>query len=265
MIVSSIPNARVGSPYSQRLVSGGSPPYAVLLSGNLPPGIVVDPKTGELSGTPNLPATVAFTVSVSDNANPPNTPTQLVRLSVLPPGPDLIGVTNAASYQAGPIAPGEILTLFGAGIGPSNLVSYNLDAQARVSNELSGTRLLFDGVPAPLLYVSASQLSAIAPYELEGKTKTQIEVKYNGVRSPTSEVSVAPAAAGIFAADGSGKGQAAALNQDATVNSSINPADTGSVLVLFATGEGQTDPREGRTGSSMETFRLNRAYPSRYL
>ena len=53
---------------------------------------------------------------------------------------------------------------------------------------------------------------------------------------------VAATAPGIFSANLSGAGQGAILNQDLTVNSSANPAAAGSVVVIYATGEGQTMP-----------------------
>jgi uncharacterized protein (TIGR03437 family) len=42
--------------------------------------------------------------------------------------------------------------------------------------------------------------------------------------------------------DSSGKGQGAILNQDQSLNSAGRPAAQGSIIVLYATGEGLTDP-----------------------
>lgn len=41
---------------------------------------------------------------------------------------------------------------------------------------------------------------------------------------------------------GSGVGRGAILNQNSTVNAPDNPAERGSIIVLFATGAGQTTP-----------------------
>ena len=46
----------------------------------------------------------------------------------------------------------------------------------------------------------------------------------------------------IFALTGNGNGQGAILNQNLTVNGSANPAAKGSVIVIYATGEGQIVP-----------------------
>ena len=51
----------------------------------------------------------------------------------------------------------------------------------------------------------------------------------------------------MFTADASGTGQAAALNADYSYNNSSNPVAAGSFILLFGTGEGQTQP-PGQTG-----------------
>lgn len=64
------------------------------------------------------------------------------------------GVTNAASGLPGPPAPGEIVTIAGINIGPNMPALLTLDERGLVGAELTGVRVLFDDVPAPLLYVS---------------------------------------------------------------------------------------------------------------
>jgi uncharacterized protein (TIGR03437 family) len=110
------------------------------------------------------------------------------------------------------------------------------------SNIVGETRVLFDGLPAPLLYSQAGQVSAVVPYSVAGRQSAIVEVEYRGQRSAQVGVTVAPAAPGVFTSDSSGKGQAAVLNQDGSLNSVFNPAPRGSVVVLYATGEGATVP-----------------------
>jgi len=69
-----------------------------------------------------------------------------------------------------------------------------------------------------------------------------VQIEYRGVKSAPVTLQVAPAAPGIFAQDSSGRGPGAILNQDSSVNSPQNPARVGSVVSIFATGEGQTSP-----------------------
>jgi uncharacterized protein (TIGR03437 family) len=149
------------------------------------------------------------------------------------------GVLNGASLLPGPVAPGGIVTLVGAGIGPA---LPQLPAYSPTSTVLDGTGVLFDGTPAPLLYGAPNQVNAIAPYSIDKKVSTQVQVTQRGQAIADLQLSVADASPAIFTTDGSGVGQGAILNQDATVNSPSNPAAKGSVIVVFATGAGQTDP-----------------------
>jgi uncharacterized protein (TIGR03437 family) len=151
-------------------------------------------------------------------------------------------VTNAASFQAGPVAPGEIVTIFGGGIGPASPIAAERNAQGKLATSLGGTQVFFDGVPAPLVYVTAQQVSAIVPYEVAGQQTTQLVVVRDGQSTPPAAWQVAAAAPAFFTADSSGSGQVAARNEDGTVNGPQNGAPARSIVALYATGEGQTDP-----------------------
>jgi uncharacterized protein (TIGR03437 family) len=82
----------------------------------------------------------------------------------------------------------------------------------------------------------------LVPYEVAGKTTTQLVAVFNGAKSPAVPVSVTPSLPGIFSAQASGSGPAAVINSDGTFNSSTNPAARGSSVAFFVTGEGQTTP-----------------------
>jgi len=150
------------------------------------------------------------------------------------------GLVNAASNANGAIAPGEIVVLYGAGVGPSTLTQARLDVNGMYGTSLATTRVLFNGTPAPVLYTWSSQVSVIVPYNVSGTASLQIE--YQGVRSDAITVPVAQAAPALFTVDASGKGQAAAFNEDGSLNTAARPAKPGSVVVVYATGEGQTSP-----------------------
>jgi uncharacterized protein (TIGR03437 family) len=151
-------------------------------------------------------------------------------------------VVNGSSFRAGPVAPGEILTLFGSGIGPPTLTGLRLTSAGLVDTALAETRVLFDGTPAPLIYVRSDQVSVVAPYALSGRSTTQLQAEYQGRRSNTVTVPVVSSAPGIFTLDASGRGQGVVVNQDGTLNGPANPAPRGSIVVILATGEGQTQP-----------------------
>ena len=144
----------------------------------------------------------------------------------------LDAVVNAASFLAGPVAPGEIVTLFGTGLGPEAGATLRLNERGLVDTMLAETRVLFDGAPAPVIYAQAGQVSAVAPYSIAGKTTVAVAVEYGGERSNALPVPVAAAAPGIFAV----------VNQDGSRNGPERPAARGSVVTIYATGEGLTDP-----------------------
>jgi uncharacterized protein (TIGR03437 family) len=159
-------------------------------------------------------------------------------------------VVHAASFLPGPVAPGQIVTILGTGIGPSEGVGAQLDAAGRVSTVAAETQVFFDGIPAPLFFVREDQINAQVPYAIAGKGSAQLQVQYRGVLTSPATVAVAEAAPGIFAVSG-GSGQGAILNENTTPNSKANPAARGSIIVVYATGEGRTSP-EGSDGRLAE-------------
>ena len=148
-------------------------------------------------------------------------------------------VVNAASYVGGGVAPGEIVTLFGSAMGPAEIVARRITEEGKLATLLAGTRILFNGVAAPLVYVSANQSSAIVPFAIAGKSSVDVQVEYQGVRSDVETVPVLTSRPGIFSLDGSGEGQGAILNEDGSLNSPANPALRGSIVSLYATGGGE--------------------------
>jgi len=154
----------------------------------------------------------------------------------------IASIQNAASLSRTSASPGQIIALFGSGMGPVEGVGLRLDDSGFVDTILAGTRVLFDGAPSPMIYTSAGQVMAIVPYTVAGQSSTHIEVEYQGAISPGVDVDVADSAPGIFTMDASGYGQGAILNADFSLNSAANPASRGSIVVIYATGHGQTDP-----------------------
>jgi uncharacterized protein (TIGR03437 family) len=102
--------------------------------------------------------------------------------------------------------------------------------------------VLFDGVAAPMIYSQTGQVAAVVPYSLAGKTTTQVTVEYQGVSSAAEPMAVAASAPAIFTLNANGLGQGAILNQDYSLNTGLNPAAGGSIVMLWATGGGLTSP-----------------------
>ncbi|HTX35441.1 MAG TPA: IPT/TIG domain-containing protein [Bryobacteraceae bacterium] len=153
----------------------------------------------------------------------------------------LLRVANAASDQGGGIAPGEIVAVYGAGLGPAQGIAYQPQNTGQIVTQLGGTQVLFNGTPAPILFTSAGQVSAIVPYEVSG-SNVQVTVSYNGQTTAALSVPLVAAAPAVFSLDASGSGAARALNSDDTQNSPTNPAPVGSIVTFYATGAGQTSP-----------------------
>ncbi|MEO7648936.1 MAG: hypothetical protein ABIZ80_00575, partial [Bryobacteraceae bacterium] len=151
-------------------------------------------------------------------------------------------VVNAASYVGGGVAPGEIVTIFGSAMGPPEIARPSVTADGKLASTLADTRILFNGEPAPLLYVSDKQSSAIVPYAMAGRSSVDVQVEYRGVRSDPVTAPVLASRPGIFSLDGAGQGQGAILNEDGTVNSPSNPAQRGSIISIFGTGGGEAAP-----------------------
>jgi uncharacterized protein (TIGR03437 family) len=124
---------------------------------------------------------------------------------------------------------------------------FALDSSGKLPTQLGGTQVLINGTPAPLLYASGGQLNATMPYEAGAAGATTIQVASYGLRSDVWSVPLAPSAPALFTVASTGVGQAAVLNQDNSVNSPSNPAGVGTVVQIFATGGGQTEPA-GITG-----------------
>jgi uncharacterized protein (TIGR03437 family) len=148
---------------------------------------------------------------------------------------------NTSFFAQGTVAPGEIVSIFGSALGPVIAQGLQLNSAGAVSTSLAGVSVTFDGIAAPLLYVSATQINAIVPYGLAAAT-TQLSVTYNGQSYGPITLPVAAAVPAIFSATQNGHGQAAVLNQDGTLNSVANPAPRGSVITFYAAGAGIMSP-----------------------
>jgi uncharacterized protein (TIGR03437 family) len=153
------------------------------------------------------------------------------------------GVANAASYAAGPVAPGEIVSLFGSALGPAQGANLQMTNPVLVSNALEGVHVLFDGVPAPITYASAGQVNAVVPYGVAGHAATELQVEYLGAVTARVKLPVTAVSPAMFTAAASGTGQGAILNLTGSpINSASNPAARGDWVAIFGTGMGVTTP-----------------------
>jgi len=258
-------------------VTQGSGATTITLTGtNFYPGSLVTASGTTLSTTLLGPTALQATIPASllanaaslaitvANPNPGGGTSAAGAFTVYPPGPRITGVTNGASFQSGPIAPGEFVSIFGTGLGPDAIVTFQSPpGGSPLATSLAGVSVVIDGIAAPLIFVSSTQIAAMVPYLTSGPA-TQVTVSYNGSVSQIYHATVAAAAPGLFAlgASGSGAGAVFNLNEatgELTLNTETNQAPKGSTIWLYATGAGPTTP--AGTDGMIETAEQNLTAP----
>ena len=154
------------------------------------------------------------------------------------------GVVHAASWRTGPLAPGQIFSINGEGLGPPNGVVGQFDSSGSLERQVSGVVVLVNGMPAPVYFASGGQVNAQAPYSLQQASQARVRVSYAGELSNEVVTSVAATAPGLFEYPGE-QGRVLAIHADGSLNAPGHPARAGDIVVLYATGEGVTTPPVG--------------------
>lgn len=266
-----LPLGTVGTVYGPvtLTVTGGTGGPYTWSALNLPPGMTLS-AAGVLTGTPSTdgslgPLTgsvvsneaILATVPTADLANagvlrlavttpaPGGGTSNEGQFQIYGPGPQITAVTNSASFQQGTLAPGEVLTIFGLGLGPATLALFDPSTPpipAVLPSASPSTSVTINGTAAPIIYTSASQVGVIVPFTIAGAS-AQVVVTYGGIASQAFTVAVATVDPGIYSLASSGQGQGAILNfisGSYTINSTSNPAPRGSTVVIYLTGAGAT-------------------------
>jgi uncharacterized protein (TIGR03437 family) len=161
-------------------------------------------------------------------------------------------VLNAATLQPTAVSPGLLLALGGFGLGPETPAIARPSPAGAYETQLAGVAVFFDGMASSLLQVSSERILALVPYGIYGRATVSIQVQNGQSYSIPIEVKTVDAALGVFTLGQDGRGQALALNADSTPNSVLNPAKPGSIVIVYLTGEGQTDP-PGQDGRIINT------------
>jgi len=264
--------AAVPAPVTVQVAStsgGGSVNFSAVVAA--PPGtaggivfLSVSPASGTTPGNlvltlnPSVIATLAAgiytnNVTLSSSSAPGVSQTFPVTLTVTAAGPPTVtGVLSSATYLAGSIAPGELVSIFGANIGPATPVGLTLTPGGGVSTSIGNVSVTVNGIPAPLVYVAANQINAVIPWEVAGTTSATIVVTSKGTAAAPIVANVTNTVPGIFTTTMNGSGQGAIVNQDGTVNTASNAAARGTYVAVYATGGGVTNPAT-QTGSVTPT------------
>ncbi len=163
---------------------------------------------------------------------------------------------SAGGSRLGPVAPGQLISIFGTNMGPSPGVA----ASDPSTTSLAGVRVTFGGTPATILYASESQLNVAVTVPANGNpVLTSMQIAVNGVMAPPRAlplvqmnpnlfVTVTTASMGCSATPvtiAAGTWLPLAQNQDGTMNSCDNPAKAGSIVSFFVDGLGGVAPAGG--------------------
>jgi len=213
----------------------------------------------EMLAAGSLPITVTTPTAASPSAT-----TLASTFQVYFPGPQILAVTDAASYAIGNVSPGEMITIYGLGLGPAVGASLTVSdpiATSLPASPAAATSVTIDGKSAPILYTSENQVSCIVPFNVTTGGQVNVSVTYNSISSTVvAKVNAVAADPGLFTLNYSGSGQGAILNfnpatGDYTLNGPTNLAIKGTTwAVLYVTGFGLTSctdiPANGATPAS---------------
>jgi uncharacterized protein (TIGR03437 family) len=181
-------------------------------------------------------------------------------------GPQLACVTDpATNLLVGPVAPGQLVTLFGYDLGPRTAVAAAIAGQTSFPTSLANVQVAFDGVPAPLLYASSGQINVQVPFEVanEASTVMTVSIAPDAASAYTTVAArmfaVTPRSPSLFLDMGTdilnqtiGEGPTCiptepgtqctllALNSDGSQNGMFNPAAAGSTVTIYLNGAGAT-------------------------
>ena len=235
---------------SFRYQTGGSPPpsqainvsnpavgsltYSVAISDSW---LAVSPSTGITPGT--------LTVSVSPQNLAPGSYTGTITLTAQGVATTTVSVTvfvsasttpqpfiisNSASGVGNQLAPGEIISIKGSGLGPGTPVSFSVSTLNQPT--LAGVQVTFNGYSGTLLYVSSTQINVTVPYEVASNPSVSIVVIYQGVPSAAIRSTGGRDALGLFTTDNATGSSARRrrVNSNYAYNTSASPALQGSYI-----------------------------------
>lgn len=178
-----------------------------------------------------LAATLTFgSVLLADTSTPRTSPYYTVE-----------SIVNAADFQAGPMAPNTIGTVFGTGLA---YVTKALAPEDIVGGVLphvlpgTGVNVLIGGLAANIFYVSPTQINFLVP-SLLGPGPCDFQIVLNGLAGPNVRIQIAAASPAPFQLDAK---TVIATRTDGSLITSAAPANPGDVLILYATGLGDTVP-----------------------
>ncbi len=225
------PKAQQYVPFVAHLDSDGSAIFNTVLFGDTVSSLAGGPLVA--AGRGGVAAAAAAEVASLDFESPP-----------------VACVADAAdTAPIASIAPGELVTLYGATIAQAAQIS----ASTSFPTQAGAVTLTFNGIPAPLLYAGANQINAQVPFEVAGAGAVEMKLtSQTPGGEPVDDVRtlrVVAASPALFRsretqplcgnfAQGQEVLAPLARNPDGSFNSSCNPAPAGSTVTLYVNGAG---------------------------
>lgn len=148
-------------------------------------------------------------------------------------------VSSASLRATGTVAPGERISIFGSGLGPSDPVTA---PAGNLPTTLGGTTVLVDNVAVPIAYASNFRVDVQLPYVWAPAGVTHFQVNRDGFTTDPVEVDVAYTRPAVYTSQPLGIGQLKAINPDGTLNGPDHPAPKGGTISLYASGLGSVSP-----------------------
>ncbi|MGA2272564.1 MAG: hypothetical protein ABSH00_03350 [Bryobacteraceae bacterium] len=141
-------------------------------------------------------------------------------------------IGNVFSYVVNATTPGSDFVLFGTGLATKEVTA----ATPTLPTMLADTKVTVNGEPAPLYYVSATQIDAQMPWDIPGGTLASVVVQ-NGTATSNAAAVYVPAT-GTPGIGFYNSNRADVTNSDGSVNSATVPAKVGDEVVAWFTGGG---------------------------
>lgn len=227
-------------------VSDNQPPDAVLGQSNLATTSLTDTPDADMINRPAALVSDGTNLLVADNLDR----RILVFTAADTPLPHN-SVVNSASLIAGPLAPGTLVTITGAGLSEFSASAPD-DGVDRLPSRLSGVEVFFDGVALPLLSVSPMQVRAQLPYDTANASAASLYVRTehsDGTVTVTNATALKliPANPGLFAFGGAEPRTGLILHTSSSAQQAgapvtvDDPAKPGELLTFWAAGLGAVD------------------------
>jgi uncharacterized protein (TIGR03437 family) len=148
-------------------------------------------------------------------------------------------VVNAASNMAGALAPNGIATVYGTGLSYITGSTLGSPTQGVLPEEYGGVHVFVGGMPAPLYYVSPTQINFLIPAELL-PGDIDFFTTHDGLAGQHVPITLRDAGPGLFPW---APGMIACTHADGSIITKDHPAQAGETIVVYGTGLGKTNPQ----------------------